>query len=200
MGPSLPVLLLGCFQFVQEHRLWTAALEQAVCSLGCGKHQERELCLWPQWTGPVWWRVIWGDRWGHMCFHFLLCAEKQGKPICRERMKNKKKWREEQRGGRVRARVAALIPDGSQSRALILAEAQLQPPALGSQGKSLSVFIRHMYGVEPILNIWTSLSGFLFLVVQEALVWIELWPLKSICWSSNPQCDCIWRSGLQRGN
>lgn len=92
MDLSLTLLLLGCFQFVQQHRLcgrhpWSRqSAPQAMGAAG----DRILLLITVDWLSLMALDLKGRGRWGvHMGFHFLPRAEKKRKPVCRERVGNK---------------------------------------------------------------------------------------------------------------
>lgn len=200
MDPSLTVLLLGCFQFVQQRRLWgfhAWSRQPASQTLWGSKRQKlasgrgglaqlghqtklvsqilalRNLdfgCNCPRLFDGTWSEGTGGAMWGIICYHVQKSRENPSEDKDREKERDKRveNSREVEKGTEKERQSESSCPN---SRWFPVSGSNpcLGPttlPALGFQKKPLSPSIWHMYRIELILNIWTSLNGFLFLGVQ----------------------------------
>lgn len=106
MGPSLTLLLLGCFQFVRQHRLCGRSRQLLLGPWGAAG--DRILLLatvdWPSLI-----RRDGGRRGGQCGFSFSTMCRKAEKTHLQSEW-GTKKWRREQRRERDGVRVPAFIP------------------------------------------------------------------------------------------
>lgn len=147
MGPSL--LLLGCFQFVQQHRLcgrhpWSR--RSAPRAMGSSRRQDPAF-------GPVDWPSLMAlylkgrGQSGSCGFSFSTTCRKAEKTHL-QREWGTKQWRGEQRRERDRVGVAAFIPDGFPSLALTLTEAQLDSLSWSSRRNSYQLPLAACIGLN----------------------------------------------------